>query len=121
MKASTPLALWSLVAVLYIMCKGVVGDAVCQRQRASRIPYEVRHFNQTLDHFSPVDHRYWSHRYLFSNEFWNKESKHALKNGCPGPILLYTGNEGPITAFWESNGFMIDHLAPKWGGFAGVS
>jgi hypothetical protein len=26
-----------------------------------------------------------------------------------------TGNEGPITAFWAANGFMVEYLAPKWG------
>ena len=31
------------------------------------------------------------------------------------PANSYTGNEGPIDAFWGSNGFMIHHLAPKWG------
>ena len=36
---------------------------------------------------------------------------------CKGPILLYTGNEGPISAFWDANGFMIDVLAPKFGAF----
>ena len=36
-------------------------------------------------------------------------------NGCPGPILLYTGNEGSITGFWEAAGFMVEYLAPKWG------
>jgi len=29
--------------------------------------------------------------------------------------MLYTGNEGPVDAFWEGNGFM-QGLAAKWGG-----
>jgi len=45
----------------------------------------------------------------------NWDGRGRLKNGCRGPILLYTGNEGPIDAFWEANGFMINVLAPKWG------
>ena len=48
--------------------------------------------------------------------FWGKgTSPLTVPDGCPGPILLYTGNEGPIDAFWGSNGFMINYLAPKWG------
>ena len=73
--------------------------------------YTVRHFNQTLDHTTGEGR--FKHRYLYSDANWNGSGK--LKNGCKGPILLYTGNEGPITAFWGSNGFMIDVLAPKWG------
>ena len=76
--------------------------------------YQELYFNQTLDHFHPEDDRTWPQRYLFSDEFW--DGRGALPNGCPGPILLYTGNEGAITGFWEANGFMTEHLAPKWGG-----
>ena len=36
-------------------------------------------------------------------------------SGCKGPILFYTGNEGPIDAFWGSNGFMQQVLSPKLG------
>lgn len=74
-------------------------------------------FNSTLDHFDPTSSATWAHRYLFRDDEWGKGSAgtNPLPNGCPGPILLYTGNEGPITAFWGSNGFMVDYLAPKWG------
>lgn len=37
-----------------------------------------------------------------------------LENGCKGPILFYTGNEGSIDAFWDSNGFVIDVLGSEW-------
>ena len=30
-------------------------------------------------------------------------------------LFADTGNEGPITAFWAANGFMVEYLAPKWG------
>jgi len=76
--------------------------------------YSEKFFNQTLDHFNPADSRHWQHRYLVNDSYWDGRGK--LKNGCRGPILLYTGNEGDITAFWGSNGFMIEVLAPKLGG-----
>ena len=79
----------------------------------AKTAYQELYFNQTLDHFHPEDSRTWPQRYLFSDEFW--DGRGALPNGCPGPILLYTGNEGAITGFWEANGFMVEHLAPKWG------
>ena len=75
--------------------------------------FQELYYNQTLDHFNPQDGRRWSQRYLFSDEFWTGAG--GLSNGCRGPILLYTGNEGDIEGFWEGNGFMIDYLAPKWG------
>ena len=72
-----------------------------------------RFYSQTLDHFNPQNSARWEHRYLFSDEHWNGSG--TLVNGCKGPILFYTGNEGSITGFWSGNGFMIDKLAPKWG------
>lgn len=74
-------------------------------------------FPQTLDHFrfSGAPRPTWSQRYLQNGEYWGKGSSPLqMPAGCPGPILLYTGNEGPIDAFWGSNGFMIHHLAPLW-------
>ena len=79
------------------------------------VSYEERYFNQTLDHFRFSSHppvEKWAHRYLFDDSNWNGQGK--LPNGCKGPILLYTGNEGPITNFWAANGFMRTVLAPKW-------
>ena len=77
------------------------------------LPYKTNTFTQNLDHFDPLETRTWSHRYLTNSDNWDGSGK--LQNGCKGPILLYTGNEGPITAFWSSNGFMQDVLAPKFG------
>ena len=31
-----------------------------------------------------------------------------------GPIFFYTGNEGPITEFWEATGFIFE-IAPQFG------
>jgi hypothetical protein len=52
-------------------------------------------------------------RYLLSTEFY--DGRGLLKNGCKGPILLYSGNEGDITEYWAANGFMTGELAPEWG------
>ena len=88
---------------------------VCAKFGAAQteICAESRTFNSKLDHFDYASTARWPHRYLYNDEQWGKLS--PLGNGCPGPILLYTGNEGPISAFWGSNGFMIQHLAPAWG------
>jgi lysosomal Pro-X carboxypeptidase len=80
---------------------------------SATLPYTTNTFSQQLDHFSPLDTRTWPHRYLTNTDHWDGSGK--LPNGCKGPILFYTGNEGPITAFWGSNGFMQDVLAPKFG------
>lgn len=75
-------------------------------------------FTQTLDHFrfSGKPRATFQHRYLMTDQFWGKGSEPVqLPGSCKGPVLFYTGNEGPIDAFWGSNGFMINHLAPKWG------
>ena len=42
-------------------------------------------------------------------------TKGVLPNGCKGPILFYTGNEGAIPDFYESNGFMTSVLGPEFG------
>eukprot|EP00933_Yihiella_yeosuensis_P046587 TRINITY_DN4215_c0_g1_i1.p1 TRINITY_DN4215_c0_g1~~TRINITY_DN4215_c0_g1_i1.p1 ORF type:complete len:511 (-),score=94.91 TRINITY_DN4215_c0_g1_i1:165-1697(-) len=75
--------------------------------------YQELYYSQTLDHFNPASKARWQHRYLLNDKNW--DGRGILANGCRGPILLYTGNEGPIDGFWASNGFMIQVLAPKWG------
>jgi len=76
--------------------------------------YEERWFDQTLDHFRFTFPRTkFRQRYLFNDQHWG--GRGALANGCPGPILFYTGNEGPIEGFWNATGFMTQLLAPKWG------
>ena len=57
------------------------------------LPYKTNTFTQNLDHFDPLETRTWSHRYLTNSDNWDGSGK--LENGCQGPILLYTGNEGP--------------------------
>lgn len=71
-------------------------------------------FKQKVDHFNPADQRTWSHRYFLNKDAW--DGRAHLANGCPGPILLYTGNEGPIDAFWQISGFVVQELSRKLGG-----
>ena len=86
--------------------------ATAAAQSATR--YETRWYEQTLDHFGFHNtSATWQHRYLYNDTFWGVRG--PLPNQCRGPILFYTGNEGPITAFHASNGFMTEVLAPAFG------
>ena len=79
-------------------------------------PYETFYFNQPNDHFhfdQVPSSDLWPQRYLLSDANWGKRP--ALGNGCKGPILFYTGNEGPIDAFWAITGFVTEVLAPRFG------
>eukprot|EP00316_Scyphosphaera_apsteinii_P008850 CAMPEP_0119315198 /NCGR_PEP_ID=MMETSP1333-20130426/34829_1 /TAXON_ID=418940 /ORGANISM="Scyphosphaera apsteinii, Strain RCC1455" /LENGTH=464 /DNA_ID=CAMNT_0007320481 /DNA_START=96 /DNA_END=1487 /DNA_ORIENTATION=+ len=80
----------------------------------TRPGYETHWFNQPMDHFhfSGNASKMWKQRYLLNGTFWGRK---PLPNACKGPILFYTGNEGPIDAFWASNGFMTEVLAPRLG------
>ena len=76
--------------------------------------YETKWFQQSLTH-AKGDDRVFPQRFLVNDTFWGKGSAGLRSDKCPGPILFYSGNEGPITEFWPVNGFMTDRLAPKWG------
>eukprot|EP00808_Paulinella_micropora_P005780 g79318.t1 len=84
-----------------------------KEQPSSYPVYTESFFEQKIDHFTfPDVPPTFQQRYLYTTAFWNGKGK--LANGCKGPILFYTGNEGPITDFWTSNGFMLQTLAPAW-------
>ena len=55
----------------------------------------------------------WKQRYLVNADRWG--SQPPLANGCKGPILFYTGNEGPVDAFWGASGFVTTTLATSLG------
>ena len=77
--------------------------------------YETHWITQPHDHFhfGAEASTEWQHRYLVNSTFWDGSG--ALANGCKGPILFYTGNEGPIDAFWNISGFVNQVLARKLG------
>jgi lysosomal Pro-X carboxypeptidase len=96
------------------------------------LTYQSLHYNNTLDHlfpFSPTGPRTFSHRYLLNDTYFGAPSVvdsadappplllgfQEENGGCRGPIFMYAGNEGDITEFWESNGFM-QYLTVKYGG-----
>ena len=68
--------------------------------------YRELYFEQELDHFR-FDGRTFQQRYLVDDTHWKPGS---------GPILFYSGNEGPIDAFWEASGFVTTTLAERLGG-----
>lgn len=66
--------------------------------------YKTKYYNQTLDHVNNFDpsHPKWSHRYLLNDDNWGSQK---LSDKCPGPILMYTGNEADITGNYVSTEF----------------
>lgn len=67
--------------------------------------YEIRYFEQTLDHFSFHDLPSFQQRYLINTYHWV---------GPSSPIFLYCGNEGDIEWFAANTGFLWE-LAPRFG------
>jgi lysosomal Pro-X carboxypeptidase len=59
--------------------------------------YEIKTIETVLDHFTYIDNRTFSMRYLYNATFAD-DSK--------SPILFYTGNEGDIELFAQNTGFM---------------
>ena len=74
------------------------------KTKTSRV-YEVKWFNQSLDHFSFTTNKRFQQKYLVNDSYWDKAG---------GPIFFYTGNEGKIEAFAENTGLMWD-IASEFG------
>ena len=85
---------------------------------AAAASYETKWYTQSLTH-AKGDDRTYQQRYLVNDTFWGKGSAPLWRDddSCPGPVLFYSGNEGPVDGFWPANGFMTDYLAPKWGAY----
>ena len=91
-----------------------------EHQQQPPLPFQTLYYNNTIDHLSPFDPSSpttFEHRYLLNDDFFgtNHQQKERLSDHCPGPILLYAGNEAAITGFWNGNGFM-HYLAETYGG-----
>nr|GMC64039.1 lysosomal Pro-X carboxypeptidase [Ipomoea batatas] len=74
---------------------------------APQYKYEIRYFEQRLDHFSFADLPPFRHRYLINTDHWLGPSR-------LGPIFFYCGNEGDIEWFAANSG-LVWELAPRFG------
>uniref|UniRef100_A0A336L8H0 Lysosomal Pro-X carboxypeptidase n=2 Tax=Culicoides sonorensis TaxID=179676 RepID=A0A336L8H0_CULSO len=84
-----------LISILFLVNSGCYA--------VSTKNYEIKNFEVPLDHFSFVNNKTFSIRYLVNDTF---DNEHV------GPILFYTGNEGDIELFAQNTGLMWE-LAPK--------
>ncbi|GJZ32967.1 lysosomal Pro-X carboxypeptidase [Tanacetum coccineum] len=75
---------------------------------AQQYSYEIKYYEQTLDHFSFNDDLpKFQQRYLINTDHWVGPTR-------VGPIFLYCGNEGDIEWFAVNSGFVWE-LAPRFG------
>lgn len=105
------------------------------------LTYQILYYNNSVDHvfpFSPTTTgatATFPHRYLLNDTFFGspkatsgdgvessifldfiqQDDSNVRGCCCPGPIFMYTGNEGSIIDFWGGNGFM-QYLTVKYGG-----
>jgi len=83
-------------------------------ESSSKLQYDVDYFEQQVDHFNfnPTTPPTFMQRYIISSQYWGTQGW----DGCKGPILFYTGNEGDIFMFFNNTGFVTDVLAEQFGG-----
>ncbi|XP_060065701.1 dipeptidyl peptidase 2-like [Ylistrum balloti] len=81
---------------------------LCEYSFSNKGDYKEKFFDQYIDHFNFVSYgeKTYKQRYLIQDRWWREGQ---------GPILFYTGNEGPIDEFADNTGFMYD-IAPEFGG-----
>ena len=74
--------------------------------RAMSLEYKEVFVTSMIDHFNPYirSPSTFKQRMLVSDKYFSSDS---------GPILVYTGNEGPIDSFWNNTGFVME-LAKKF-------
>ena len=101
----------SIALITFILTKESVSVHIFQTSqesydetKASKV-YDVKWYNQTLDHFSFTTTKRFQQKYLVNDSYWDKAG---------GPIFFYTGNEGKIESFTENTGLMWD-IAPEFG------
>ncbi|AQK81780.1 putative serine peptidase S28 family protein precursor [Zea mays] len=90
-------------------------ELVAGPANASTKPFTAHYFPQLLDHFAftPNASTVFRHKYLLNDTFWRRPGAGAGDDG-PGPLFVYTGNEGDIEWFATNTGFMFD-IAPTFG------
>lgn len=70
-------------------------------------PTSVQWFTQQVNHFDLGDTRTFQQQILLYDGYWDA--------AADGPLLVYTGNEGPIGYFYNNTGFVFE-LAQQFGG-----
>lgn len=98
------------------LCFGAIRRLPIQPKTSQRSlsipPYTTSRFSNYIDHFDPSRTlANYSQRILSSDEFYGKGLKSWGKkssSSCKGPIFFYTGNESPVTDYWENSGFIFD-------------
>lgn len=93
--------------VILLLCVCLLRE-IPVTQGEQSVPYTAGYIDQYVDHynFAKFGNKTFKQRYLIQDKWWDK-----INNG---PIFFYTGNEGPIEAFWNATGLMFD-LAPRFG------
>ena len=69
-------------------------------------PVKVDHYNNEVNKYAVNANTTFPLRYLVNDQYYDPSQ---------GPILMYTGNEGDIYAFYNNSGFMTETLAKKLG------
>eukprot|EP00922_Rhytidocystis_sp_ex-Travisia-forbesii_P040267 GHVS01059905.1.p1 GENE.GHVS01059905.1~~GHVS01059905.1.p1 ORF type:complete len:511 (+),score=79.50 GHVS01059905.1:76-1608(+) len=96
---------------------GWKGVAVVGETKEEALGYHTAYFMQPIDHFNfsgslPPTAKtgnnsrpsHFRMRFLHNLSRWG---------GKGSPLLFYTGNEGPITSFWDNSGFLVDVLSKE--------
>ncbi|KQK16822.1 lysosomal Pro-X carboxypeptidase [Brachypodium distachyon] len=92
------------------------GKAAPEPEKKTKNPFRAHYFPQELDHFTftPNASRIFYQKYLVNDTFWRKPTgKGRGAAAAPGPVFVYTGNEGDIEWFATNSGFLFD-IAPKF-------
>jgi pimeloyl-ACP methyl ester carboxylesterase len=83
-------------------------------QQSQKLPFSTAFYDQVLTHFAyqgTLGSATYRQRILYNLSLF----KSAGATQCPGPILVYLGNESPATDYWLNSGFITDVLAPQLG------
>ena len=94
----------SLIAVAFIALAFIVGTVT--PVIGDIPPPSVEYFSSVIDHFSqPPPGRAaptFQQKILICDKFWKNTQPNV------GPVLVYSGNEGPIEGFYDNTGIIFE-------------
>ena len=84
-----------------------------------RFSYQTMYFDQQVDHFSQIAYPQdttFKQRVLINTDHFNSlrckdKGQGVAMGGADCPIFFYSGNEGPITSFYDNSGFIMELAA----------